>query len=586
MQMLSHHEVLSGQTPPPRESGAAAIGMPQLGDYPLVGRKSSSTWGHFFCLCLLLGLLPQLARGGNNTNLDITNFVWTGASGSLWNSTNNWLMPTNGSTPPRPPNSIAGQDFVIFRGLVSQRTIDLGNTPQNVRGMQFDAAANPSGYTFNVSGVGENVADFGFHLRPDGIVDYDSHPEIFNAPVKLLTYAGGNLSSMIQVALNVTSGGLIFSGQWSGGAANTPTFDLNGGNVVLNGSGDFTFGGNTTKGIIASSIGGGVVTMNSSGRLFLDGTSANTYSGGTFINNGTVYANKINALGNLAPLVVNNLGILEIHDFNQRVGDFILAGGTINGGAGTLLLNSASNNIQSGLSTAIIGGSGGLTKTTDGSVTFTGANTYGGGTTIERGTLFIDNSTGSGTGSGAVNVKNGGTLAGTGIITGPLTLQSGGNLSAGHGNPGTLTSGNQTWQGGSKVTLAMNSAGGTAGANPGWGVLKINGVLTLGGSPITINLTSLTLGGSAGPISDFSPDGTYDWLFASASGGIVGLTSGSFQVSTLNFANNPDDYRFSVVSEKNGTELHLTHVPEPGAIPLLLLGLGLGALAHVVRRRI
>ena len=585
--MLFHHAVLSCKAPESRESGALTIKTHRLSGHRSAGRGGLSTFCRISGLLLLLGLLPQPAEAGNVTNFSITNFVWTGAAGSLWSSTNNWLVdaPTNGAPAPRPPNSIAGQDFTIFRGLVANRTIDLGSTPQNIRGMQFDSAANPGGYTFNVSGVGETATDFGFHLRPDGIVNYDSHPEIFNAPVKLLTYAGGNLSSMIQVALNVTSGGLVFSGHWNGGAANTPTFDINGGDLVLKGAGDFTFGGNTTKGIIASSSGNGTLTMNSSGRLFLDGTSANTYSGGTIINNGTVYANKLNALGNLAPLVVNNLGTLDINDYNQRVGDFILAGGTINGGTGSLLLNSASNNIQAGMSSAIIGGSGGLTKTTDGLVTFTGANTYSGGTTIESGKLFVDNLTGSGTGSGAVNVKNGGTLAGIGFITGPLTLQSGGNLVAGHGGPGTLTSANQTWQGGSKITLAVNSANGTAGANPGWGLLKINGVLTLGGTPITINLTSLTLGGSAGQVSDFSGDSTYDWLFASASGGIVGLTSGSFQVNTLKFSNNPDDNRFTVVSENHDTELHLVHVPEPGPIALLILGLGLGALAQSVRRR-
>src|SRR5437773_2426814 len=54
------------------------------------------------------------------------------------------------------------------------------------------------------------------------------------------------------------------------------------------------------------------------------------------------------------------------------------------------------------------GGTGGsLTKVGKGKLTFTTANTYTGGTTITKGTLLVKNKTGSGTGSGAVQVNVG-----------------------------------------------------------------------------------------------------------------------------------------------------------------------------------
>ncbi len=50
-------------------------------------------------------------------------------------------------------------------------------------------------------------------------------------------------------------------------------------------------------------------------------------------------------------------------------------------------------------------------------MTLTGANMYSGGTTVSGGTLRVNNASGSGTGTGAVNVT-GGTLGGTGTISG------------------------------------------------------------------------------------------------------------------------------------------------------------------------
>src|SRR5207244_7330779 len=100
------------------------------------------------------------------------------------------------------------------------------------------------------------------------------------------------------------------------------------------------------------------------------------------------------------------------------------------------------------------GGTGGsLTKAGSGKLSLTNANTYTGGTTITRGTLLVKNTTGSATGTGAVQV-NAGTLGGTGKITGAVTIgtgsSSGAILLAGDSatRPGTLTVNN---------TLTFNS---------------------------------------------------------------------------------------------------------------------------------
>lgn len=89
---------------------------------------------------------------------------------------------------------------------------------------------------------------------------------------------------------------------------------------------------------------------------------------------------------------------------------------------------------------------GGLVKIGTGKLVLTNANTYQGGTTIERGELVINNRTGSGTGEGPVQV-DGGRLGGKGIVSGAVTVGTGTSPGAflspgsrhGVGRAGTLT---------------------------------------------------------------------------------------------------------------------------------------------------
>lgn len=86
---------------------------------------------------------------------------------------------------------------------------------------------------------------------------------------------------------------------------------------------------------------------------------------------------------------------------------------------------------------SLTGAAGLVTKSGLGTVNLTAANTYAGGTTVNAGTLLVNNTTGSGTGTGTVNV-NTGTLGGVGIISGAVTVASGGTLAPGN-SIGTLT---------------------------------------------------------------------------------------------------------------------------------------------------
>lgn len=86
-----------------------------------------------------------------------------------------------------------------------------------------------------------------------------------------------------------------------------------------------------------------------------------------------------------------------------------------------------------------------LEKNGAGTMAITVPASYSGGTTVIQGTLLVNNTTESGTGSGAVTVNAAGTLGGSGVISGGVT--SAGTLAPGSGGVGTLSTGAMTASG-------------------------------------------------------------------------------------------------------------------------------------------
>ncbi|MGH7953787.1 MAG: autotransporter-associated beta strand repeat-containing protein, partial [Limisphaerales bacterium] len=119
----------------------------------------------------------------------------------------------------------------------------------------------------------------------------------------------------------------------------------------------------------------------------------------------------------------------------------------------------------------VLDGSGNLIKIADSTLVLSATNTYSGATVVSNGTVQVD---GSIAGSG-VDVE-GGTLAGTGSITAPVVINTGGALSPGDNSIGVLSIAN---------TLTLS------GTNM-MDLDKTSGVLT---SDLITNVTALTLGG-------------------------------------------------------------------------------------------
>jgi len=122
-----------------------------------------------------------------------------------------------------------------------------------------------------------------------------------------------------------------------------------------------------------------------------------------------------------------------------------LEGPQSNAGSGDTLYIIGGNNRSSTFdgilssNTAVAGSRVLLRKVGIGRLTLRGPSTYTGGTTVEAGILVVNNTTGSATGTGEVRVLAGATLAGTGTIAGPTTLEDHARLAPGDNGPGTLT---------------------------------------------------------------------------------------------------------------------------------------------------
>src|SRR4051812_1196601 len=234
-----------------------------------------------------------------------------------------------------------------------------------------------------------------------------------------VTINGGTLSIASSSALGTSSTALainptgIFQSTGTFSSARTITLGGTGG-ASSGGTLDVTAANNETRtGVIS---GTGSLTKTGTGTLTL--SAANTYTGDTYISGGAVSVSNSQALGALPPSLGSALYAVHMANGTTLQTTFSSTGDNrqlqLSGGTATLDVTAALSQQRNGL----IYGSGGLIKTGAGTEILTNANTYTGGTTINGGILQVNNSSGSGTGTGAVTVNSGGTLSGLPTATG------------------------------------------------------------------------------------------------------------------------------------------------------------------------
>ena len=381
-----------------------------------------------------------------------------------------------------------------------------------------------------------------------------------------LTLNGGELRSSAAVSFNVNRG---------------ITVGPQGGTISYAGGGNLTVTNPITGpgGISFGAIAGG--TSNSD-QVTLSPTSSTSwsYQGPTTIlsNNASyVILGTTNALPSTTALTVTHgtapgNGDTKANDFTLRghnltVGSLAGEGNLSNDGGTSAVLTVGTNNLSTTY-TGVLGGTGaanGVTQTPNMSLTKTGTgaltlgsligNTYSLGTTISNGAIIVTNTSGSGTGPGAVAVNGtstgSGVLGGSGMVTGLVTVNNFGIVA-----PTPVGLGAATLQ--LKGGLTVNTGGGfgfdlatpnLAGpglvGSPTSDNIFVTGTASLNGS-ITINLTD---NGIPASVALGSP-ATYQLITDSVA--TPTLTGVTFHV------NGPLQYIYSVTSDVANNSLDLT----------------------------
>ncbi len=337
--------------------------------------------------------------------------------------------------------------------------------------------------------------------------------------------AGGSLSDLSAVNISSATGVLDISGITASSETIASIAGISGSKVFL-GAKNLTAGdsSNTTMAGVISDGGiaggtGGSLTKQGTGKLTLSG--ANTYTGDTTVNAGTLETSGNERIANASDLIVASGATFLLGGFESL--SSISGAGSINLQSNTLVTDS---NVDTTFSGVISGtDSSVLTKTGTGKLTLSGANTYTGTTNFNGGSadltgsleskfvnvaagVILDSKTGGL--SSAADLSNDGTINLGSTDDTVKTYTSTGTLNG----PGTLTALNYNLNGGSVVnanlgtgTITTNGTvdlyGTSAAATI---VINAASVLNLKGPELILNTASVTVNGTLN--LDYTPAGT------------------------------------------------------------------------------
>ena len=423
---------------------------------------------------------------------------WTGSSSAWWTNSGNWIS----NMIPAP-----GSDLTFSYFTRGNRTMTMGND-YSVDGLAFltvngtGAFTINSGNTLTLGAGGINMASANYNVTLNNALNLAADQTWSIAP-------------------NFTVNGTI-----SGSATLTKTGR---GTLILNGSNSFSgvlnvdTGGTNNDGVVllANSAAASNLSVVSIRNTNL-GVSALQLSNSVALPCGVNLAGRnssvipIEALSGTSNVITGGLTLtgggsnywLQADSGNFYIGGTVAAAGTATGnrtltlqGIGNFFISAA---IQNGSASAF-----NLLKTNSGNLTLSGANTYTGGTTNYRGTLFVNGSL-----SGPLTI-NSGYLSGTGAVAGVTTVKSGCVLSPGTAianSIGTLSFGSSlTLSAGSTMLMEINAASQTND------VVNVAGTLNCGG---TLYISTMIGTGAPAPGQSFH-------LFN------AGTIAGNFSVLTL-----------------------------------------------------
>ena len=359
-----------------------------------------------------------------------TTVNWDGDTSNLWTTVGNWdTAPTNNLTA-----NIANFNLASYNGItVFAPTV---GTATSINGISISGSNGAMTLTntaaLSIGGSGISIANGAGAFTISGNTTLGAAQSWLNNSSSLCSVGGGT----------VTNGGFLLTVGGSGGTAISSIISGNGG-LTKTDAGSLTLTGlNTYKGVTTVSggtlavTGGGqlyyslnatlanAVTISSGGTIEFDnwGYGGSTGTGGSFgtlyyekgnlvINGGTLRYVGTTAKGSSNRSFTIGASGATLESATSGVKWIVSSSGsytTLDGKGGTLTLTGAGD----GQIDQIIPGTGGLTKSGNGTWTLNAANGYTGATNVTAGTLQIGNSgsTGSLTGTSSITVGSGANL--------------------------------------------------------------------------------------------------------------------------------------------------------------------------------
>ena len=339
--------------------------------------------------------------------------------------------------------------------------------------------------------------------------------------------------------------------------------------------------------IVSGLISGGGVVRRGSVSSGGGGTSVftgnNTYTGGTILDSGTIGI----GLDSTPTSGIVTSGPLGTGTF-QITNDpaiYIFASGDARTIGNRIFLNNVANTVFNGTNALTLTGVvnlGNSTKTLTVSntapVTFSGQLTNNAAiitagpgrlifsgdnsartnaTTVNAGTLLVNNPTGSGNGSGVVNVNSGGTLGGTGTIGGLVTVNSGGTIAAG-ASIGTLTISNDLTLAGN-VAVEVNTS-----ASPSNDLLVVSGVVS-NAAAASVTVSNLGPALAVGQKFTIFSSAVSNGAAMTVAGGGVNWTNNlavDGSISVLSMISSVNTNSFPINASVSGNNLNLSWPPD------------------------
>ncbi len=389
----------------------------------------------------------------------------------------------------------------------------------------------------------------------------------WGGPAQTINMSGIGTVTPAAAATSATGGALELGNTTTGQLGDT----LNS-NVNMVAASSISINPSTISAINGNITGVGPLTIVGGGTVNLGGT-ANSWTGGTIINSGSVIVNTGSSLSSsVGPVALASSGTTPTNtnltlNTPQTIGSFsasfVATSGTAsntvklngvnlnivqtaNGSFGPGAVPTLTSTISDG---TVAGGSISLDAASTATLSLTGPNTYTGGTTVNGGTLLVNNPTGSGTGTGAVAVNSGASLGGSGTIAGIVTVNAGtllpGSNSGGAHLAGTFTLGGLNFAPSATLSGTLDFNLNTPGSSD---LIALgSGSLGLGTSAntIPINLTNLgALGAGTYPLITYS-----------------GVETGLFTSMFVNPATEPAGFGFTLQNNSGVVDLVVTPPP-------------------------